>query len=138
MQRLFSTFPNRWPGLGILLLRCTLGSAVIIRSVDWLNTNPAHNWHGLTLATLAIVAGSLLIAGLLTPLACILLIICCAIDAVARTTGSDQPSTGALIQIIVVALAIALLGPGAFSFDSRLFGRREIIIPETNPHYRND
>ena len=24
---------------------------------------------------------------------------------------------------------IALLGPGAFSFDARLFGRREIFIP---------
>jgi hypothetical protein len=27
-------------------------------------------------------------------------------------------------------VAITLLGPGAFSLDARLFGRREIIIPE--------
>ena len=138
MQRLFSTFPNRWPGLGILLLRCVVGAAVILRSVDWLNTNSAQNWHGPTLAALAILSGCLLIAGLLTPLACVLLIACCAVDAVAHMTGPSNPSTGTLIQTIVCAVAIALLGPGAFSFDSRLFGRREIIIPSTDSSYRTD
>lgn len=31
--------------------------------------------------------------------------------------------------VVVTGAAIALLGPGAFSMDGRLFGRREIIIP---------
>jgi hypothetical protein len=31
--------------------------------------------------------------------------------------------------MVVDATAIALLGPGAFSLDARLFGRREILIP---------
>ena len=31
--------------------------------------------------------------------------------------------------LIVTAVAIALLGPGAFSLDGYLFGRREIVIP---------
>lgn len=137
MQRLFSTFPNRWPGLGILLLRCAVGFAAILRSVESLNTNSAQSWHSLTLAILSIVAGCFLIAGLLTPIACVVLIICCVVDAVAPTMSFDHPATGALIQTIVIAVSIALLGPGALSFDSRLFGRREIIIPETGPRYRN-
>lgn len=29
-----------------------------------------------------------------------------------------------------MSLALLMLGPGAFSLDARLFGRREIIIPE--------
>jgi hypothetical protein len=29
----------------------------------------------------------------------------------------------------VMSIAITLLGPGAFSLDAHLFGRREIIIP---------
>jgi uncharacterized membrane protein YphA (DoxX/SURF4 family) len=33
------------------------------------------------------------------------------------------------ILVSIVAIAIALLGPGALSVDCRLFGRREIIIP---------
>ena len=31
--------------------------------------------------------------------------------------------------IVSISAAITLLGPGAFSVDARLFGRREIIIP---------
>jgi len=31
---------------------------------------------------------------------------------------------------VILAAAIALLGPGAFSLDARLFGRREIVIPK--------
>ena len=37
------------------------------------------------------------------------------------------------IGMIVTAAAIALLGPGAFSLDGRLFGRREIVIPPSPP-----
>ena len=35
--------------------------------------------------------------------------------------------------MIVMVAAIVLLGPGAFSLDARLFGRREIIIPSNPP-----
>ena len=34
-----------------------------------------------------------------------------------------------LIFAGIMAAAIVFLGPGAFSVDARLFGRREIIIP---------
>ena len=33
------------------------------------------------------------------------------------------------LDVIVMAMATAVLGPGAFSLDARLFGRRRIIIP---------
>jgi len=32
--------------------------------------------------------------------------------------------------VAVIAAALAFLGPGGFSIDSRLFGRREIVIPQ--------
>lgn len=34
------------------------------------------------------------------------------------------------VYVVVVAAAIVLLGPGALSIDARMFGRREIIIPQ--------
>ena len=37
------------------------------------------------------------------------------------------------IQAATMLIAVVLLGPGAFSIDSRIFGRREIIIPPP-PH----
>jgi bifunctional non-homologous end joining protein LigD len=38
-----------------------------------------------------------------------------------------------VIDQILLAIAIAFLGPGAFSLDARMFGRREITIP-SNTH----
>jgi len=37
----------------------------------------------------------------------------------------------AILNLIVLSIAIALLGPGAFSLDARMFGRREITIPSS-------
>jgi hypothetical protein len=33
-----------------------------------------------------------------------------------------------------MSAAQVLLGPGAFSVDARLFGRREIVIPRADVH----
>jgi uncharacterized membrane protein YphA (DoxX/SURF4 family) len=35
-----------------------------------------------------------------------------------------------VLFLIVMALVVVLVGPGAFSVDARVFGRREIIIPD--------
>lgn len=37
------------------------------------------------------------------------------------------------LAVVITAAGIALLGPGAFSIDGYLFGRREIIIPPRPP-----
>jgi hypothetical protein len=34
--------------------------------------------------------------------------------------------------MIIAATALGLLGPGAYSLDGRLFGRREIVIPPSS------
>jgi len=33
---------------------------------------------------------------------------------------------------LMIAAAVASIGPGAFSVDARLFGRREVIIPKNH------
>jgi uncharacterized membrane protein YphA (DoxX/SURF4 family) len=67
-------------------------------------------------------SGGLLLIGLLTPFAAAVV----ALGAVnfAFSEAKWPPVAGAFI-----AAAVALLGPGGFSIDARLFGRREIIIP---------
>ena len=42
----------------------------------------------------------------------------------------------ALFEFVVMAAALAILGPGAASIDARLFGRREVAIREE--HRPND
>jgi hypothetical protein len=71
----------------------------------------------------AIALGALLTIGLLTPVAAIL----AALEAGCRHGLLDTNLSMALASVILVA--VVLLGPGAFSVDARLFGRREVIIP---------
>ncbi|HEX8400004.1 MAG TPA: DoxX family protein [Pyrinomonadaceae bacterium] len=37
------------------------------------------------------------------------------------------------IYAVVISIALAIFGPGAYSLDARLFGRHEIIIPDDEP-----
>ena len=91
----------------------------------------------LTLATgaagaAATLSGALLLSGFLTPVAGVLVglgtlgIALGWLPAGARNLF-DAKLSGVFAAIM--SAAIALLGPGAFSVDARLFGRREIIIP---------
>jgi putative oxidoreductase len=119
VQRLFSTFPNSWPGLGLLILRFATGLSLAAE---------AHVASDLTdtasLLARYVVDGVAVLTwiGLWTPLAAV---------------------AGAVIQISVIifghrfdlsllvfaaaGLSLAMLGPGAWSFDARLFGRKRIM-----------
>jgi hypothetical protein len=46
------------------------------------------------------------------------------------TEANDHISALAAFNLAAISAALVLVGPGAFSLDARLFGRREIIIPE--------
>jgi uncharacterized membrane protein YphA (DoxX/SURF4 family) len=84
------------------------------------------------ISLLAIGSGALLLIGFLTPGASIAVMLGGAgltlpgCPALSPGLFEARPSNG---FIIVMAIAIVLLGPGAFSLDSYLFGRREIVIP---------
>jgi uncharacterized membrane protein YphA (DoxX/SURF4 family) len=79
---------------------------------------------------LAILSGALLLIGLLTRLACVLVGLSSVGLLRAPSLSLITFDTGlSLFLVVIISAALLLLGPGAFSLDSRLFGRREIIIP---------
>jgi len=83
--------------------------------------------------SLTIVVGAALFAGLLTPVVSALATIGYLLRVVspALTTGAlNRMGASEAITLAAVSFALVFLGPGAFSLDARLFGRREIIIPE--------
>jgi putative oxidoreductase len=119
VQRLFSTFPNSWPGLGLLLLRFATGlslAAVAQATGDLAGTASLF-------ARCAVGGVAVLIwIGLWTPLAAV---IGAAIQVIVIAFGHQ--SNLSLIVSAALGLSLALLGPGAWSFDARLFGRKRII-----------
>jgi uncharacterized membrane protein YphA (DoxX/SURF4 family) len=92
----------------------------------------AHHAAASTLAAaLAIITSLALIIGLMTPIATALL----CLGGLAATIDSGiagyMPlfeSWIARFEFIVMSAALICLGPGAFSLDARLYGRREIEV----------
>jgi hypothetical protein len=112
-------FPYAWPGIGLLLLRMTVAAGVVLL---W-GESPMFV---VLPSALAWLLALLLLAGAITPLACLL---CCLLSiTVVSRTGWNASSTPALMMGLCAA-ALALLGPGAYSLDAYLFGRRVVKLP---------
>lgn len=75
-------------------------------------------------SVLATAAGMLLIAGLWTPIAGAL-----AAGVESWLAFSQPGDTLTHILLVTLGLAVALVGPGAWSVDARLFGWTRINIP---------
>jgi putative oxidoreductase len=63
--------------------------------------------------------------GIWTPVCCALLI---AINGFSLFAGDATAIHCHVVGALLVA-SLALVGPGAYSIDSRLFGRRIVVIP---------
>jgi len=135
LLRIFSTFPAGWPGAGLLLLRVTVGALLILRAAACLSSEHETRFL-MVVALLTAASGVLLVAGYLSRLAAIVAVAAgvstmCSWLVAPNVAFYDTRTTAALATAI--AAAVACLGPGAFSLDSRLFGPREIVIPKA-PH----
>jgi len=133
---MFSTFPDGKSGLGLLTLRSALGGALALRAFACLQDR--HDWNSVivTVILLTVLSALLIIAGYRTRLAAVAATVAIVVGMISCTGGPglqvlDSRTTEVFASMI--AAALACLGPGAFSLDSRLFGRREIVIPKS-PH----
>ena len=124
MQRLFSIFPNGWPGCGLLILRIAAGGLLVTQGV----ARSIPDARGAAIATegMGIAAGFLLLIGLWTPVSCLLAVVA---ESWLLFAGSVAPQPA--ILLISISVAVAMLGPGSWSIDAILFGRRRLDI-----HYR--
>jgi uncharacterized membrane protein YphA (DoxX/SURF4 family) len=126
LQRLFSTFPAGLPGVGLLLLRLSLGTVLIgfgTASLFGKSPEPVAALQNF----LALPGGIFLLAGLWTP-------VTSTFAALAEVWIAMSPGSSHMSQtwmhgfLAVVALSISMLGPGAWSVDARLFGRKRFDI----------
>ena len=123
MRRLFSSFARGWPGAGLLVLRLTTGITLVSNAIAFLRGTPTSEPLLLLLPGVAFGAGCLLIIGLWTPIAGTLV----AFFEVWRIIF--QP--GDLWTDVLLAglgVSLALIGPGHWSLDARLFGWKRIDV----------
>ncbi len=133
MQKSFSTFPSDWPGVGLLLLRVLVACSLIAQSIGYVQM-PNRSLVAWGLAALTFAGGVFLLIGLMTPFMAVLVAaggIAAVLSWIPLPDHALSYSYPAILNLIVLSIAIALLGPGAFSLDARMFGRREITIPSS-------
>ncbi|HEY6926193.1 MAG TPA: hypothetical protein VI653_22105 [Steroidobacteraceae bacterium] len=130
LQRAFSSFPSGCPGAALLLLRLAVGGVASLQASIIIATQDAANGEILS-AALVIVITLALIVGFITPVASVLLTIGGMIVMLDRDIVGALPmfeSWTARVEFIVLSGVLICLGPGAFSLDARLYGRREVHV----------
>ena len=122
MQRLFSTFAEGWPGAGLLLQR-VLTSTVLLcfggtHFVETTGLGPRLPY------LIGDVAGVFLLLGLWTPVTGITIAIVEAWIFLAWPGFSLTP-----IMLAGLGGTVAMIGPGMWSIDAKLYGRKLLADP---------
>jgi hypothetical protein len=116
-------FPNGSPGLALLLLRVAAGILLIYDGAVALQLRP--DLQTIILRSVAIGAGTLLLLGLWTPVAGVVVTL---VEVCFLLLGTTHGQSSILLG--AVGAALAALGPGSTSIDARLFGRKRLDIRE--------
>ena len=123
MQRLFSSFADGWPGAGLLLLRLLAASGLLYGGI--VSIWSPFDTPQMVPPVLGAAFGAMLVVGLFTPFAGIM----AAIVEVWITFPYPEyrwPQIG----LAGLCLSLVMIGPGAWSIDARLFGRKQIDLSE--------
>jgi putative oxidoreductase len=119
LQRLFSTFANGLPGLGLMLQRLVTSAILVYGALAHLNATPQAASVGPSLIDAGM--GILLLVGLWTPVVGVMV---AARELWIMFSSGGDPWMPLVLAMLGVTLA--MIGPGAWSIDARLFGRRQI------------
>ena len=112
-------FPPAAPGVALVLLRLSVAAALwSTQPLDPLVSARVELFVGLIVLTACICFG------VLTPVGAVL---CVAWQFVSSFSTSEAESLSTVVAIATAA-ALALLGPGAYSIDAALFGRRVVVV----------
>jgi putative oxidoreductase len=102
------------------VLRLAVGGMLLANGVTWLASGPHRDAAP---AVVGVAAGMLMLIGLWTPVSSLLAVIS---QSWTLLVGGVMPQTA--ILLLSISVAVAMLGPGAWSIDSLLFGRRRLKI----------
>jgi uncharacterized membrane protein YphA (DoxX/SURF4 family) len=115
-------FPQGGPGLALLLLRISVAAIFLISSMNAANHSAVASIRMLFVGVLLISMS--LSVGFLTPYLSVIALVLAGANLLAGFNSDN------LVYVFAIcdAAALALLGPGAYSVDARLFGRRVTVV----------
>ena len=115
VQRLYSMFPAGAPGCGLLALRCAVAWAALAQ------VRVGEDVTTLQAGAVLVLAAALLL-GVYTPIAAglVALLLLCSLSGASTSVAAGLG--------MVIALAVILLGPGAYSVDAHRLGRRVVTL----------
>jgi uncharacterized membrane protein YphA (DoxX/SURF4 family) len=109
-------YPDGWGGLGLLLLRIATTIALIVGPGDtYQNVSGWYLWGLIPL-------GAALCGGFLTRTASLV-----AVGVQVLRFAAPAANTVCLLVTILNTLTLAIIGPGAYSLDALVFGRRRVM-----------
>lgn len=115
-------FPPGGPGIALLLLRISVAARFVFTVA--IRTDSSSN-HPLFFVA-ALLIGLALTIGVLTPY---LSFILCVYALVSLFGAGGHLDVLLFAALLLNSAALGLLGPGAYSVDARLFGRRVVVVP---------
>jgi putative oxidoreductase len=119
LQRLYSTFADRWPGVGLLLQRVLV--AIMLVRFCLIHLMDSSFSISMIPHIIGACAAILFLVGLWTPFVGMLIAV---VELWIAVTHVSDPWIS--IMLATIGATTAMLGPGAFSIDAVLFGRRHL------------
>jgi putative oxidoreductase len=118
---LYSTFPTGKPGVGLLFLRLAAGCSLIAERIQLMLPMPSSPWWEINLALILI--GICICLGFWTP-------ILAGVEAIGELlmTVIHSGHYESHLLLAILGISLAMLGPGAWSIDALLFGRKRITV----------
>jgi hypothetical protein len=114
-------FPQGGPGVGLLFLRLAVAAMLAFNVAHRFEFSSSLRW---TVVSLIALTAFSLCPGFLTP---VLSVVACMVAVANLFLG--QPINLVYVLRILTSAALFFLGPGAYSIDARLFGRRVTVVP---------
>lgn len=109
-------FPGGSAGIALLILRFCAGGSLLMCAFDHAQFL-SSGWTTLGIGAIIFLIG----VGILTPIAC-------TVGALIEALYALSSHGWQAVFTFLVTIALGMLGPGAFSIDAKLFGRR-LIVP---------
>jgi hypothetical protein len=122
LQRLFSIFPSGWPGRGLLLQRVV--TATVLFCSGFRHLRESSHFALIFPYAFGAGAGIPLLLGLWTPVSGTLIAV---VEVWIAYSGAGA---GIHIMLATSGATLAMIGPGAWSIDAHLFGRKHFEMSE--------